>query len=165
MNGEIIDLAEHRALRHTEDLYCITYISYYIGPSIDRDLSDILKTAREFNKKNDITGLLLANKGIFMQVLEGAKATVQSCYTQIQQDVRHKGLQILRSEAVQKRSFASWDMAYVPFNALDDSQQEGFIHLADCVANNRFGDLKADKKTDLYVNSFFASITPANTAP
>ena len=165
MNGDIIDLAEQRALRQSEDLYCITYISYYVGPSLDRDLSNILKTAREFNEKNNITGLLLANKGIFMQVLEGAQAIVKNCYTQIQQDTRHKGLQILRSESVVKRSFASWDMAYVPFNALDKSQQEGFIHLADCAANNRLGDLKADKKTDLYVSSFFASITPANTAP
>ena len=49
----------------------IIYISSAAKKMDDDDLLDILKTSRENNKKNDISGMLLYDNGSFIQVLEG----------------------------------------------------------------------------------------------
>ncbi|UTW56025.1 BLUF domain-containing protein [Kordiimonas sp. SCSIO 12610] len=161
MSDNVIDLEVHRRQKLDSDLYCIIYVSYHTGPSIGVDLPDILKSARAFNTEHDITGLLLAHKGVFMQVLEGRQGDVEACYDRISEDRRHKGLRILRSEKIEKRTFETWDMAFVPFQELSDKQKDNFVYLGDLASTDKLQNLPHDPKTKLFIDSFFTSIQPS----
>lgn len=55
----------------------------------DQDIENILRL-HGLNSKNNITGLLLFHSGIFLQVLEGDKNTIQELYyKKIRVDNRH----------------------------------------------------------------------------
>jgi hypothetical protein len=77
-----------------------------------------LRKARERNDRLQLTGMLLYRDGRFMGVLEGSEANVRSVLTDIEQDGRHKDLDILRSERILHRNFSDWTMG---FASLDSS--------------------------------------------
>lgn len=76
------------------------------------DVTDILKTARRHNSDKQITGFLLYDGLDFVQLLEGPVSVVDSLYTNIKADPRHKNLQLLSRQAGQERACSDWSMAY-----------------------------------------------------
>ena len=96
----------------------LIYVSSSVKLLNDQELLDILKVSRQKNEKFDITGILLYKGGNFMQVLEGPEAQVEQLYETIKKDPRHKNVNIISRETIQKRQFPSWEMA---FQNLDSS--------------------------------------------
>ncbi len=94
-------------------LYNLTYRSIAIPEITYEQIEDILKTARNFNSKNDISGCLVFNKGYFIQLLEGSKATIKELMDSIERDKRHTDIDILSEGETKKRIFETWDMAYL----------------------------------------------------
>lgn len=76
-------------------------------------LDDILGQSRNKNQKLGITGLLIYANGIFLQVLEGGRATVSQLLDTIMHDPRHGQLQILTWEEIDERKFGGWSMGQV----------------------------------------------------
>jgi hypothetical protein len=94
-------------------LYEVIYGSVetrYLSPI---QLSALLTPARGRNQSLDVTGLLLHQKGIFIQVLEGDEPVVSALYDRISRDPRHKSLNVFRSGPIQKRQFAAWSMGFL----------------------------------------------------
>ncbi|MBT8297991.1 MAG: BLUF domain-containing protein, partial [Maribacter sp.] len=58
-------------------LYHLTYRSIAIPEISVEQIEEILKIARDFNSKNDISGCLVFSKGYFIQLLEGNKDTIK----------------------------------------------------------------------------------------
>ena len=58
-------------------LYHLTYRSIAIPEITIEQIEEILKTARNFNSKNDLSGCLVFSKGYFIQLLEGSKDTIK----------------------------------------------------------------------------------------
>ncbi|UTW56024.1 BLUF domain-containing protein [Kordiimonas sp. SCSIO 12610] len=143
------------------NLYCITYMSHYCGVAIEKDMDDILKRARKNNKRRNVTGILLADNGVFMQVIEGEKEAVKECFDSICKDPRHSKIECLRNETISIRTFDDWDMAFVPFENLGDFQRKNFIHLRDLVISKKMTNLFKDPHTSLYVRNFFSTIVVA----
>ena len=94
-------------------LFHLTYRSIAIPEITIEQIGEILKTARNFNSKNDISGCLVFSKGYFIQLLEGSKDTIEELMDSIERDKRHTNIDILSQGEMKKRIFETWDMAYL----------------------------------------------------
>lgn len=83
--------------------------SQYITSDI---ISAMLKKARFFNQKNDITGCLLHHHQDFVQLIEGDEKLVKALYKKIVSDNRHQNIVLLNTEETNSRMFGKWHMLY-----------------------------------------------------
>ena len=137
-------------------LHRLAYISTFIGDATQRDLDEILQTARRRKSADGITGLLVFHEGNFFQVLEGPREEVLACYARILRDTRHRECVTLLSGPVQSREFADWEMAYIPFAALGPTDQQDFINLQELGRSDAIGSLGKDSETKRVVTSFLS---------
>ena len=91
-------------------IYCSTAAE---GVDID-EFRRILTTAQKNNAARDLTGMLMFNSRIFLQVLEGDRKEVNKLYNTLEQDPRHKDLMILKYERAESRNWAEWSMSFAP---------------------------------------------------
>jgi hypothetical protein len=80
-------------------------------PSI---LAGILATARAKNAQNDITGALICRPDIYLQLLEGPPAKVDTLFENICKDDRHVEVTVLVQGKVDDRLFPDWAMKHDP---------------------------------------------------
>ena len=80
------------------------------------DLASILTRSRFKNELLGISGMLLYHDGSFLQILEGAEASVDTLYRRILQDLRHSDCEILSRSYIDRRSFEQWKMGFVNTN-------------------------------------------------
>ncbi|MCE8419214.1 BLUF domain-containing protein [Rhodovulum sulfidophilum] len=66
------------------------------------------------NRDRNVTGVLLFERGWFLQWLEGPARTVLSLASAIRTDPRHGEMQILSAGATDERRFAGWPMRLAP---------------------------------------------------
>ena len=76
------------------------------------DLDDILLVSRKNNIACDVTGMLLYIDGGFLQILEGAKGTLDEVYARIGADKRHFNPRLLLDRTVPERCFVGWSMGF-----------------------------------------------------
>ena len=93
--------------------YHLTYRSIAIPEITVEQIEGILKTARSFNSKNDVSGCLIFSKGYFIQLLEGSKDNIKELMDSIDADKRHTNVDILSEGETEERIFKTWDMAYL----------------------------------------------------
>jgi hypothetical protein len=72
----------------------------------------ILAQARQKNRMRDISGMLLFDSKVFMQVIEGDAQKLTDLYGRISQDVRHRRLKLLEFSAIDERRFGAWAMDF-----------------------------------------------------
>ena len=94
-------------------LYCSRNVIGGIGAGHDEPITHILETARENNRRSDVTGALLYSSGYFAQVLEGPKTSIEQVFERIQRDARHGDVTVLECAGIGSRDFAEWSMARV----------------------------------------------------
>ena len=68
--------------------------------------------ARSKNLRLGVTGALLFSRGQFAQVLEGSLESVETVFEAIQLDARHRDLNVLFFQPIEKRDFGDWSMAF-----------------------------------------------------
>ena len=91
---------------------------------IDEDLQkSIVQRSQTYNLEHGITGVLCTypEGGIFLQVLEGARAPVNSLFNNIVRDRRHQQVTILAYEEIEERRFAGWRMGSVDLKRVNVS--------------------------------------------
>lgn len=81
---------------------------------IDPTVGRILLQSRKNNKPLGLVGVLYFGEGSFFQCLEGEVDSVDALYQKILVDPRHQELKKLSRKDVDQRSFANWDMKFVP---------------------------------------------------
>ena len=91
-------------------LRSITYVSTPTRPVNVQDLESLLAEARDFNRINEITGVLLFSGTRFMQCFEGPDDTVQKVYERILSSSKHKDVLVMMDEPIDKRTFGDWLM-------------------------------------------------------
>ena len=84
-----------------------------IEPSVAR----ILVQSRVNNSRRGLVGALYFGDGCFFQCLEGHTADVDRLYAALLQDPRHTELKVLARRPIERTSFATWAMKYVPLDA------------------------------------------------
>ncbi|MBG6077968.1 BLUF domain-containing protein [Polaromonas sp. CG_9.11] len=91
-------------------LHSIVYTSTAVHPMNSGDLDALLVDARNFNRQNAITGVLLHCGNNFMQCFEGPEAAVQQVYQRILGSRKHTDVLEFMNLPIQKRTFSDWAM-------------------------------------------------------
>jgi Sensors of blue-light using FAD len=105
------------------DLVQIVYVSrstFTTMPAelgIEPSVARILAQSRINNSRRGLVGALYFGDGCFFQCLEGRTADVERLYAALLQDPRHTDLKVLRRRPIERTSFATWAMKYVPLDA------------------------------------------------
>lgn len=87
------------------------YISHEMLDFQEEDLRALLLQSRKKNKDMQLTGLLLFDKPVFMQVLEGPAASIDQIQADIRADQRHYAMDIIYiNDHLKEREFANWRM-------------------------------------------------------
>jgi hypothetical protein len=107
-------------------LYEIIYGSVETRFFSQIQLSELLALARARNQGLDISGVLLHQKGLFVQVLEGDEPVVGALYDRITRDPRHKNVAVFRRGPVQTRQFPAWSMGFLELDAAALSRLGGW---------------------------------------
>ena len=77
------------------------------------DLRSILSSSRRNNSRDGLTGFLICDGDLFVQILEGAPETVSATYDRITRDERHRQPTLLSRRDVGRRTFPEWSMGGV----------------------------------------------------
>lgn len=105
-----------------DPVHALAYVSTPTVPFSDRDLSDLLLSARSWNAEHSITGKLLVLENDqgevvrFAQWIEGAPAHLEACLVRIRADDRHAPEDIRQHGEVSGRRFPGWDMAFETYD-------------------------------------------------
>jgi hypothetical protein len=94
----------------TRLIYASTITDDFAHSSIE----EILRSARKYNEKRNLTGLLCFDTQYFLQCLEGSRAEVNAIYKTILKDSRHNDIIMLDYQEINHRDFADWKMGYIP---------------------------------------------------
>lgn len=97
----------------TTRLRCITYLSFASAHVRSNDVKNILEISRARNLSDSVSGVLIFNGAVFVQIIEGPDRKIGSLITRIKNDHRHVELQILMDKPVLDRLFVNWSMGYV----------------------------------------------------
>ena len=96
----------------TDQLIELSYVSQSANDMGILGLMNLLEDAVHKNKRNGITGVLLYDNRIFGQIIEGYPQHVELIWKAISADPRHKELQVLDINPLQKRRFTNWSMKF-----------------------------------------------------
>lgn len=107
----------------------LIYLSQPVSEMNDSELIHLLFKARERNKQNQVSGLLMCRPAYFMQYLEGESETVKKVFELIESDRRHKNLLILDQGEIQSRLFPNWSMGFYQDSFWKSSGIEGLNEL------------------------------------
>lgn len=91
---------------------CLTYESRATGTPSDDDLNALVSSARARNHALGVTGLLLYDRGRFLQTIEGPVDCIERIWGSIQQDERHERIEVLTHHLVGSRLFSQWDLLH-----------------------------------------------------
>jgi Sensors of blue-light using FAD len=93
----------------------LVYASRAVDGIDEALVKSVLDTSVLRNHEHGITGVLCSYPGhdAFLQVLEGARAEVNTLYANILRDRRHRDITLLRYEEIEQRRFANWRMGSV----------------------------------------------------
>jgi hypothetical protein len=119
------------------------------------ELHAILELARNNNYRDQITGMLAFDDGVFMQVIEGPDDTIERLLEKLNADLRHGELRVLSIKPIEHREFGFWDMAYFREASLAD-QPDGYIDLASIQNEFAIDGTVATQMLGMFQNGLFA---------
>ncbi|MBU3641290.1 BLUF domain-containing protein [Polynucleobacter sp. Fuers-14] len=91
-----------------KDLVELSYLSEAISDMSFLGLMRLLKSARVFNQKNGVTGILFYDNQQFAQVIEGERTNIMKVWKRIQEDKRHHRIGLLEIKEISERSYPDW---------------------------------------------------------
>lgn len=91
----------------------LTYASRVSKTLDSEDIKNILQRSQANNQIDGVTGALCLSNGIFLQILEGDRNTVNRVYHKILHDERHKDPAILDYQEISARQFSEWSMGLI----------------------------------------------------
>jgi len=110
-------------------LYSYVYVSSAARLFTDEELVALLRTSRENNERESITGMLLYRDGNFMQAIEGPEEAVRALADRIGRDRRHRGVLRIVEGAAAERQFPGWTMGFAHVDQLTETGEGGVSDL------------------------------------
>lgn len=135
-------------------MYRTIYLSAGTRIFSNEELDALLAVSRRNNTRDGITGLLMYHDGSFLQVLEGVKDQVETCYNRINTDARHKLLVLMFRGDVEHRLFPDWSMGFARPSDLDPETGSG-VKALDQVIDELPRLREIDRKAATLIRSFF----------
>lgn len=102
------------------------YSSAAVAEFKPSDLETLLDKARANNQQLGVGGMLLYDRGSFLQVLEGPEPAVAKLFAKIGADARHERVVLLLQVEVEVPVFAEWSMGFVSGSQLSGEQVPGY---------------------------------------
>jgi hypothetical protein len=93
-------------------MFQLIYASTATRSFTEDDLRALAERARERNKEDDITGVLVHRNGSFLHVVEGAEDDVRALYERVCDDGRHQWVTLLKATTVEERDFPEAPLAF-----------------------------------------------------
>lgn len=90
----------------------ICYTSRAVRPLGSPELIALLAKSRTSNQSIGVTGLLIYERGVFIQILEGYTDTVKALLAKITLDPRHKDVELTFEQPIEAPSFGDWSMGF-----------------------------------------------------
>jgi hypothetical protein len=110
-NGDLTVKLGNRS--QAQEIYRLMYSSIATSPVTANVLTSILEASRRNNGRNHVTGHLMSDERLFVQLLEGKKADVDAVFARIERDPRHSGvLVLLREQGNAPRLYPDWNMGH-----------------------------------------------------
>jgi hypothetical protein len=94
----------------TSQLTQLLYRSVAVAPFSDRELSALARQAQQRNAAASLSGLLVYDRGRFVQWLEGPWDNLHRVWESIQRDPRHHRIERLHAPWSPQRLFPDWSM-------------------------------------------------------
>ena len=91
-----------------KDLVELSYLSEAVSDMSFLGLMRLLESARAFNQKHGVTGILLYDNQQFAQIIEGEHANVMKAWKRIQEDRRHHRVELLEIREITERNYPDW---------------------------------------------------------
>jgi Sensors of blue-light using FAD len=91
-----------------KDLVELSYLSEAVSDMSFLGLMRLLESARAFNQKNGVTGILFYDNQQFGQIIEGERASVMKLWKRIQEDKCHHRVELLEITEITERNFSDW---------------------------------------------------------
>jgi Sensors of blue-light using FAD len=91
-----------------KDLIELSYLSMSVSDMSFLGLMRLLESARAFNQKHGITGILFYDNQEFGQVIEGERVSVMKAWKRIQDDKRHHRIELLEIRDITERTYPDW---------------------------------------------------------
>ena len=95
----------------------IIFCSQIVDPQdtnrLEKNIKDIVRQAQIGNARQGITGALLTDKTSFAEVAEGPVASIESMYSNIIDDKRHYGVELLQYAVTHVRLLPLRTLAFV----------------------------------------------------
>lgn len=95
-----------------KDLIELSYLSEAVSDMSFLGLMRLLESARAFNQKHGITGILYYDNQQFGQIIEGERANIMKVWKRIQEDDRHHRIELLEIRDITGRGFPEWLMRF-----------------------------------------------------
>jgi len=99
-------------MENSNTLISLTYVSTSAYDISFLGLLRILGHSFLNNQSINLTGCLIYRNNQFSQILEGDEKAVHATWLKIQKDSRHKDIQLLGKEPIDKRNFSKWSMLF-----------------------------------------------------
>ena len=96
----------------------VVYTSQYNGDERDIGpvLGDIRTVSKQKNRDDEITGVLFYENGHFLQAIEGPAENIEALVERLRRDKRHRQMEVLIDQPIDKRYFSDWNMDSVNLN-------------------------------------------------
>ena len=109
--------------------YAISYVSTAHEDLDEEGVIEIMTKADDFNRENEITGILLYNERNFFQLVEGEKKTIQNLFDRILQDTRHQNIIKFLEKPVFRPSFDGYLTDFITdTKKFDQTKLEHYLH-------------------------------------
>ena len=101
----------------------------------DAEVLGILRVSQTRNQRERISGLLVFQAPVFVQLLEGPPEAVEALYARIAADPRHHTVELIERRAAERAAMPTWAMGYFSPSAVGNVEAgDGFVFNAQQVA-------------------------------
>ena len=116
----------------------IRYVSEFATQLSGEDIAELAKVSAANNRRDDITGVLLASGRVFFQLIEGPDEAIDACYERILRDSRHTRVHALGVEQGDlDRLCPDWAMNKLDLSSVTESRQEAIRALLSVISQHR----------------------------
>lgn len=110
--------------------HTICYISNQTKQLSENELDALFQFILENNPPRNITGILLYNNGIFLQVLEGEKEVLKNLFKSIKADQRHHNVLTVLEQKIESRIFENYKAGFSILKSKYDLENlDGYLSL------------------------------------
>lgn len=91
----------------------ILYVSSFVKDYSTTDLDIMMKSFKENNLREGVTGVIIVSNRNVMQFIQGNKKNLQMLWSNIERDGRHKNIKVLMKGESDLILYKDWSLRYV----------------------------------------------------